>query len=59
MAIDNMKLIEMETALSRLCREVYSLREVVSDSIKQFVITLIFFLKLFLINKVYFYSRSA
>ena len=35
MAIDNMKLIEMETALSRLNREVYSLREVVSDSIKE------------------------
>tara|TARA_B100000959_G_scaffold251439_1_gene280740 strand:- start:446 stop:772 length:327 start_codon:yes stop_codon:yes gene_type:complete len=31
----NLKLIEMQTALARLNREVFSLQEVVSDSIKE------------------------
>ena len=31
----NLKLIEMQTALGRLTREVFSLQEIVSDSIKE------------------------
>jgi len=31
----NLKLIEMQTALSRLTREVFGLQEIVSDSIKE------------------------